>query len=107
MESKSYIAKENKDKEVAKKKLSRRMVAVINKDLLAEKVEVIVNSIGSDVKNGFGGIIAKNILKETGDKIIVEAVAEANKVFNNESIEVGEYVSTSAGKSKTIKYIVH
>ena len=83
------------------------MVAVINKDLLTEKVEVIVNSIGSDVKNGFGGIIAQNILLETGNGVIAEAVYEAYRIFDKESIYVGEYVSTSAGRSKTIKYIVH
>lgn len=107
METKSYIAKENKDKEVAKKKLSRRMVAVINKDLLAEKVEVIVNSIASHVEAGFGGFIARNILKETGEGIIDEAVNEAQKLFSSKEIDVGEFVTTSAGKSKTIKYIVH
>jgi O-acetyl-ADP-ribose deacetylase (regulator of RNase III) len=83
------------------------MVSVTNGDLLEQEVEVIVNSVGVPISKGFGGIISNNILKETGDRIIDEAIDEAKRLFKTESFRVGEYVTTSAGKSKRIKHIVH
>ena len=103
----TYLTKKNEDKEVTKNRLSRRMVSVTNEDLLQQQVEATVNSIGVPVSSGFGGYIAKNILKETGDSVKDEAVAEAKRIFKTEDIEIGEYVTTSAGKSKRIKYIIH
>mmetsp|Transcript_2889 Transcript_2889/g.3561 ORF Transcript_2889/g.3561 Transcript_2889/m.3561 type:complete len:105 (+) Transcript_2889:3-317(+) len=102
-----YLAKELADKEVSKGKLSHRIVIVLNADLLKEHSEVIVNSIGNDVKNGFGGVIGKCILKETGDKIVEEAVKEAQNKFKSTKLKEGEFVSTSAGKSKNHSYIIH
>ena len=103
----TYLTKKNKNKEVTKNRLYRRMVSVTNEDLLQQQVEVIVNSIGVPVSSGFGGYIAQNILKETGDSVKDEAVAEAKRIFKTEEIAVGEYVTTSAGKSERIKYIIH
>ena len=103
----NYIGKQAKEKEVQKKKLTQRIVCVVNGDLLKEDFEVIVNSVGVPISKGFGGFIANNILKMTRDKIVQEAVNKANRIFNSEEFDVGEFVLTSAGMWRKIKYIVH
>lgn len=103
LEKKGVLSK----KEVRKGKLARRMVCVKNGDLLQEKVECIINSIGEDVPNGFGGAIANCILKVTGDKIIEEAIEEAKKAYGTTTLKPGQFVCTSAQQSSEHKVIVH
>lgn len=106
-DKKQKLSKENKIKEVAKGRLSKRMIVVKWGDLLEEKVEVIVNSIGSDPKYGFGGMIGKCIVKECGEGIIDEAIQETQNIFGGAEITIGNFVSTSAGKSKNHRFVLH
>lgn len=86
---------------------SKRTVYVNNGDLLQEKSEVIVNSIGSNVPSGFGGAIGKCIVKECGEKIIKEATDEAVKKYKKADVPVGEFVVTTACDSKNHKFVLH
>jgi O-acetyl-ADP-ribose deacetylase (regulator of RNase III) len=101
------LLKENKRKEVAKGKLSKRMIVIKHGDLLEEHVEVIVNSVGAEIKFGFGGMIGKCIVKECGEEIVQEAIQETLSIFGGSDIKTGKFVSTSAGKSKNHKFVLH
>lgn len=76
-------------------------------DLLQEHVEVIWNSIGGNVKSGFGGAIGGCIVKECGQGIIDEAHSAANKKFGSGDVPVGKFVYTGPGISKNHKFVLH
>ena len=105
--SKGAIEKGTEDKEVLKGRLSKRMVIVVHGNIIDQAAEIIVNSIGNNIKSGFGGIIAGHILKGAGNEIIDEAVKEALLVKNKDSLDVGEFISTKSGKSEKQKYFIH
>jgi O-acetyl-ADP-ribose deacetylase (regulator of RNase III) len=107
MEKESTIAKGLKKKEIIRARQSKRTVVPIHGDMLQQDVEVIVNSVGEDLKYGFGGAIGTAIVKQCGEKVIEEAIEEATSLYGSGHVKVGMFVSTSAGKSKKHKYILH
>jgi O-acetyl-ADP-ribose deacetylase (regulator of RNase III) len=87
--------------------LSLGMIYVASGDLLNQEVEVIANSIGGNVKGGFGGMIGRCIVKACGEDIITEAHNQAVANFGTGDVPVGKFVSTSAGNSGKHKFILH
>lgn len=102
-----YLQTKNKDREIIKRKKSKRMIYVASGDLLGQEVEVIVNSIGSNVKSGFGGAIGGCIVKACGQDIIQEAHDQAVTIFGSGDVPVGKFVSTSAGNSTKHTFVLH
>ena len=83
------------------------MIYVASGDLLNQEVEVIANSIGENVKAGFGGQIGRCIVKACGEDIITEAYDQAVLNFKSGNVPIGKFVSTSAGNSEKHKFILH
>lgn len=98
---------DRKRKEVTKRRYSKRMFAVICANLCDEKVEVIVNSVLSDLNTGFGRMISTYVIGITGKEVKEEAIEEATRIFGSATIPVGKFVTTSAGSSKEHKYVIH
>jgi len=63
--------------------------------------------VGQDLQYGFNGAIGRCIVNECGQEIIKEAIDEAKKLFKSASLKVGDFVSTTACKSKNHKFVLH
>jgi O-acetyl-ADP-ribose deacetylase (regulator of RNase III) len=101
------MTKEQKKKEAQIGKFNRNMVVIKKGDLLQEKVEVIINSVGPYIENGFGGAIGKSVVNECGQEIIREAISETKSVYGGDEIKAGKFISTSACKSNNHKFVLH
>ena len=69
-------------------------------DVVEEKSDVLVNSIGSNILNGFNGMIGKAFVKKFKKDIIYDAKKQANLGW----IEEG---SITSSKIETNRFIVH
>ncbi|XP_077982804.1 protein mono-ADP-ribosyltransferase PARP14-like [Glandiceps talaboti] len=73
-----------------------KRISVKQGDLAAEKVDVIVNSVSSDLEKPFAGGISKALLKRAGDSLLQNTQALG-------SLNVGDVHSTDSGKLKSQK----